>query len=100
VLATKVDFGTNINLAVAMFIAVIKATLVVLFFMHLKYDKVFHTVIFVRRLLYFTCMKNSTTSVALVMAMPMATGKLNDPRLTNATPTVAAVNTISAEKMP
>jgi len=46
VLATRVDFGTNINLAVAMLIAVIKATLVVLFFMHLKYDKIFHTVIF------------------------------------------------------
>ena len=30
-----------------MFIAVVKATLVVLFFMHLKYDKVFHTVVFV-----------------------------------------------------
>ena len=39
VLATKIDFGANINLAIAMFIAVIKATLVVLFFMHLKYDK-------------------------------------------------------------
>jgi len=51
VLATKVDFGTNINLAVAMLIAVIKATLVVLFFMHLKYDKVFHSVIFLSAIL-------------------------------------------------
>lgn len=51
VLATKVDFGTNINLAVAMLIAVIKATLVVLFFMHLKYDKIFHTVIFLSAVL-------------------------------------------------
>ncbi len=34
-----------------MFIAVIKATLVVLFFMHLKYDKVFHSVIFVSAIL-------------------------------------------------
>jgi len=50
VLATKVDFGANINLAIAMFIAVIKATLVVLFFMHLKYDKI-HTVVFVSALL-------------------------------------------------
>jgi cytochrome c oxidase subunit 4 len=46
VLATRVDFGSSANLAIAMFIAVIKATLVVLFFMHLKYDKVFHSVIF------------------------------------------------------
>ncbi len=51
VLATKVDFGTNINLAIAMLIAVIKATLVVLFFMHLKYDKIFHSVIFMSAIL-------------------------------------------------
>ena len=47
VLATKVDFGANINLAIAMAIAVFKATLVILFFMHLKYDRLFHTVVFV-----------------------------------------------------
>lgn len=46
VLATKIDFGANINLAVAMVIAVTKATLVVLFFMHLRYDRLFHTVVF------------------------------------------------------
>ncbi len=51
VLATKVDFGANINLAVAMFIAVVKATLVILFFMHLKYDKIFHTVVFLSAVL-------------------------------------------------
>jgi cytochrome c oxidase subunit 4 len=47
VLATKIDFGANINLAVAMVIAVTKATLVILFFMHLRYDRLFHTVVFV-----------------------------------------------------
>ena len=51
VLATKVDFGANINLAIAMVIAVIKATLVVLFFMHLRYDRLFHSVVFVSALL-------------------------------------------------
>lgn len=45
--ATKIDFGANINLAVAMVIAVTKATLVILFFMHLRYDRLFHTVVFV-----------------------------------------------------
>jgi cytochrome c oxidase subunit IV len=45
--ATRVDFGPSTNLAIAMFIAVIKATLVVLFFMHLFYDKLFHTVVIV-----------------------------------------------------
>ena len=51
VLATKVDFGANINLALAMAIAVVKATLVVLFFMHLRYDRLFHSVIFAGALL-------------------------------------------------
>jgi cytochrome c oxidase subunit 4 len=51
VLATKVDFGANINLAIAMVIAVTKATLVILFFMHLRYDKLFHTVVFVSAIL-------------------------------------------------
>jgi cytochrome c oxidase subunit IV len=51
VLATKIDFGANINLAIAMAIAVIKATLVILFFMHLKYDKIFHTVVFLSAVL-------------------------------------------------
>ncbi|MEO7734456.1 MAG: cytochrome C oxidase subunit IV family protein [Kofleriaceae bacterium] len=49
--ATKVDFGANINLAIAMAIAVLKATLVILFFMHLKYDRLFHTVIFIGAIL-------------------------------------------------
>jgi cytochrome c oxidase subunit IV len=51
VAATKIDFGANINLAVAMLIAVTKASLVILFFMHLRYDKLFHTVVFVSALL-------------------------------------------------
>jgi cytochrome c oxidase subunit 4 len=51
VLATKVDFGANINFALAMAIAVVKATLVILFFMHLKYDRLFHTVVFVSAIL-------------------------------------------------
>jgi cytochrome c oxidase subunit IV len=51
VLATKVDFGANINLGIAMAIAVLKATLVILFFMHLKYDKLFHSVVFVSAIL-------------------------------------------------
>ena len=47
VAATRVDFGTSVNLGIAMAIAVVKATLVVLFFMHLRYDKIFHSVIVV-----------------------------------------------------
>ena len=51
VAATKVDFGANINFALAMAIAVVKATLVILFFMHLKYDRLFHTVVFISAIL-------------------------------------------------
>ena len=36
VTAIKVDFGPRINLLIAMLIATIKASLVVMFFMHLK----------------------------------------------------------------
>jgi len=47
VLSSKIDFGgASINLAIAMVIAVTKATLVVLFFMHLRYDRLFHSVVF------------------------------------------------------
>jgi cytochrome c oxidase subunit IV len=51
VTATKIDLGASYNLAVAMAIAVVKATLVVLFFMHLRYDKLFHSVLVVGGLL-------------------------------------------------
>jgi len=47
VAVTRIDFGGNTNLAIAMVIAVVKATLVCLFFMHLKYDRVFHSVLIV-----------------------------------------------------
>ena len=49
--ATNIDLGTNWNLALAMFIAIIKASLVVAFFMHLRYDKLFHTVLVIAGLL-------------------------------------------------
>ena len=51
VLATKIDFGANINLGIAMAIAVTKATLVILFFMHLRYDRLFHSVVFTAAIL-------------------------------------------------
>lgn len=52
VAAAYVDFGgRGINLGVAMLIATIKASLVVLYFMHLRYDRLFNTVIFVAAIL-------------------------------------------------
>jgi cytochrome c oxidase subunit IV len=47
VLATKIDLGTTKNLMLAMVIAFVKASLVVTFFMHLKYDRLFHTVLLI-----------------------------------------------------
>jgi cytochrome c oxidase subunit 4 len=46
VVVASYDFG-NLNIWVALAIAVIKASLVVAFFMHLKYDRPFNTIVFV-----------------------------------------------------
>jgi cytochrome c oxidase subunit IV len=51
VLATRIDFGSSWNLAIAMIIAKVKAGLVVVFFMHLLYDRLFHSVLFLSGLL-------------------------------------------------
>lgn len=45
------DFG-ELNLIVALAVAVVKATLVVLFFMHLRYDKPFNSLVFVGCLIF------------------------------------------------
>lgn len=52
VTATSVDLGSGLNLLVAMVIATMKASLVCLFFMHLRYDKTLHTVAFLTALLF------------------------------------------------
>ncbi len=44
--AASFDFGAG-NIWIALFIAVLKGSLVVLFFMHLRYDRPFNGVIFV-----------------------------------------------------
>ena len=50
VAVSYVDLGF-FNVPVALGVACLKVTLVLLFFMHLKYDKIFHTVIFVSAIL-------------------------------------------------
>jgi cytochrome c oxidase subunit IV len=52
VAVTSVDLGAQGNLAVAMFIATIKAGLVVTYFMHLRWDKLFHLVLFLTSVLF------------------------------------------------
>ncbi len=48
VLAAQVNFGSKqLNLAVAILIAAVKASLVLLYFMHLRYDKLFHSILVV-----------------------------------------------------
>src|SRR5687768_15404433 len=49
---------------------------------------------------YLTCMKNSTTSVALITATAIATRTFRLPRSTKATATVTIVSTIRATKIP
>ena len=42
---TQYDFGYNINLIVALGIAVVKAVLVIAYFMHLRYDSPMYTIL-------------------------------------------------------
>ncbi len=49
--AASFDFGAA-NIWIALFIAVLKGSLVVLFFMHLRYDRPFNGVIFVTSLAF------------------------------------------------
>ncbi len=51
VAAAQMDFG-QMNLLIAMGIAVVKATLVVMFFMHLKYDNRIYMLVFIGSLLF------------------------------------------------
>lgn len=51
VAATRVDLGSTLNLTLAMLIAVVKASLVCAFFMHLAFDRPFHSLIFIGALL-------------------------------------------------
>jgi cytochrome c oxidase subunit 4 len=52
VAVTTIDFGPRINLVVAMAIATVKAGLVVTYFMHLRWDRPFNTLVFLGSLLF------------------------------------------------
>ncbi|HQH74504.1 MAG TPA: cytochrome C oxidase subunit IV family protein [bacterium] len=49
--ATYIDLG-GMNLVLAMAIATVKASLVILFFMHLYWDKPFHALVFITALMF------------------------------------------------
>ena len=50
--ATQLDFGPSMNLAIAMAIAVVKATLVVLFFMHMIDTPTANRIVFVTSIVF------------------------------------------------
>jgi cytochrome c oxidase subunit IV len=50
--ATMVDLGPRMNLILAMAIATVKAGLVVTYFMHLRWDRPFNTLVFLGSLLF------------------------------------------------
>jgi cytochrome c oxidase subunit 4 len=52
VAVTKVDLGSQGNLVVAMVIATIKAGLVVMYFMHLRWDRKVHLIVFLSSVLF------------------------------------------------
>jgi cytochrome c oxidase subunit IV len=52
VAVTSVDLGSQMNLVIAMAIATVKAGLVVTYFMHLRWDRPFHTLVFLGSLLF------------------------------------------------
>ena len=49
---TAIDLGQQGNLVVAMVVATIKAGLVVTFFMHLRWDRIFHLILFLTSVLF------------------------------------------------
>lgn len=52
VAVTSIDLGSRFNLIIAMGIATVKAGLVVTYFMHLRWDRPFHTLVFLGSLLF------------------------------------------------
>jgi cytochrome c oxidase subunit 4 len=67
------DFG-NINIWVALSIASVKASLVVLFFMHLRYDRPFNGIIFVTALAFVALFISFTLTDTREYAPDMDTG--------------------------
>jgi cytochrome c oxidase subunit 4 len=52
VAVTSIDLGSRFNLIIAMGIATIKAGLVATYFMHLRWDRPFHTLVFLGSILF------------------------------------------------
>jgi len=49
---TSIDLGSQGNLVIAMVVATIKAGLVITYFMHLRWDRIFHLILFLTSVLF------------------------------------------------
>lgn len=70
VAARWIDLGP-LNIWIAMLIATVKAAFVVLYFMHLRYDRPFNSIIFIGSLLF----------VALFVCLALADTVVNKPKM-------------------
>ena len=81
VLAAKIDLG-DLNIWIALAIAVLKASLVVLFFMHLKYDRPFNGIVFMTSVAFVALFISFTLTDSKEYAPDIDTG--NAPRVAEA----------------
>ena len=79
--AAKIDLG-DLNIWIALAIAALKATLVVLFFMHLRYDRPFNGIIFVTSLAFVALFISFALTDSKEYAPDVDTG--NAPRVVEA----------------
>ena len=79
--AAKIDLG-DLNIWIALAIAALKATLVVLFFMHLRYDRPFNGIIFVTSLAFVVLFISFALTDTKEYAPDVDTG--NAPRVVEA----------------
>jgi hypothetical protein len=100
----KIDLGAA-NVIIAMAIATTKASLVCLYFMHLKYDKKFNSIAFLSSLIFlglflaFTLLDINTREDALPFTKPIYSGKeipLEGGHSTSTTPAAAPTSTAPA----
>ena len=84
---TFVDLGYTLNLVVAMVIALIKAALVCLYFMHLRWDRPINSVVFIGALFFttifvvFALLDQSTYRPTITEGRYDATWVESDPKL-------------------
>ncbi|MBD3167049.1 cytochrome c oxidase subunit IV [bacterium] len=89
--AIQFDFGSAMNLVIAMAIAVVKASLVALFFMHLLYDNKFYLFSFITTILFLGVF------IILTMFDTMRRGDFYEEAMAPITPQAAMYESIEAD---